>query len=152
MPMAVAICSKFDCSYVVIGNAVAVAASLCMGALGAEVDTSSPGARCNRGAHDAPDLLPAPVADLLESTYMAKSFLVPEAPPFRIAHWFVPAVIRLGADPQRNFRFFDNRQKYLLFVNTCSEKWVIAHRVALELANNAVRGVERRDLCRASRG
>ncbi|MGA8992162.1 MAG: hypothetical protein WB500_17580, partial [Rhodoplanes sp.] len=39
------------------------------------------------------------------------------------------------ADPQRNFRFFDNRQKYLLFVNTCSEKWVVAHRVALELAN-----------------
>ena len=39
------------------------------------------------------------------------------------------------ADPQRNFRFFDNRQKYLLFVNTCSEKWVIAHRVGLELAN-----------------
>ena len=40
-----------------------------------------------------------------------------------------------GDDPQRNFRFFDNRQKYLLFVNTCSEKWVIASRVALELAN-----------------
>ena len=39
------------------------------------------------------------------------------------------------SDPQRNFRFFDNRQKYLLFVNTCSEKWVIAHRVTLELAN-----------------
>jgi hypothetical protein len=38
-------------------------------------------------------------------------------------------------DPQRNFRFFDNRQKYLLFVNTCSEKWVIANRVSLELAN-----------------
>ena len=38
-------------------------------------------------------------------------------------------------DPQRNFRFFDNRQKYLLFVNTCSEKWVIANRVALELGN-----------------
>ncbi|MBV9978198.1 MAG: hypothetical protein JO105_22665 [Hyphomicrobiales bacterium] len=38
-------------------------------------------------------------------------------------------------DPQRNFRFFDNRQKYLLFVNTCSEKWVIASRVSLELAN-----------------
>jgi len=34
-----------------------------------------------------------------------------------------------------NFRFFDNRQKYLLFVNTCSEKWVVANRVALELAN-----------------
>src|SRR5579859_3846498 len=38
-------------------------------------------------------------------------------------------------DPQRNFRFFDNRQKYLLFVNTCSEKWEIANRVGLELAS-----------------
>jgi hypothetical protein len=38
-------------------------------------------------------------------------------------------------DPQQNFRFFDNRQKYLLFVNTCSEKWVVAHRVSLELGN-----------------
>lgn len=41
----------------------------------------------------------------------------------------------LPRDPQRNFRFFDNRQKYLLFVHTCSEKWVIANRVTLELAN-----------------
>jgi SAM-dependent methyltransferase len=40
-----------------------------------------------------------------------------------------------AAQPQRNFRFFDNRQKYLLFVTTCSEKWVVAHRVGLELAN-----------------
>src|SRR5665213_270514 len=38
-------------------------------------------------------------------------------------------------DPQRNFRFFDNRQKYLLFVNTCSEKWEVANRVSMELAN-----------------
>ncbi len=46
------------------------------------------------------------------------------------------APVRSGEpDPQRNFRFFDNRQKYLLFVNTCSEKWVVAHRVSLELAN-----------------
>jgi len=37
------------------------------------------------------------------------------------------------ADPEKNFRFFDNRQKYLLFVNTCSEKDVIARRVGLEL-------------------
>ncbi|MCW5774328.1 MAG: hypothetical protein KIT16_21980 [Rhodospirillaceae bacterium] len=35
----------------------------------------------------------------------------------------------------KNFRFFDNRQKYLLFVNTCSEKWMIADRVSLELGN-----------------
>jgi hypothetical protein len=39
-----------------------------------------------------------------------------------------------GQDPQRNFRFFDNRQKYLLFVNTCSEKWEIANRVGMELS------------------
>ena len=38
-------------------------------------------------------------------------------------------------DPQKNFRFFDNRQKYLLFVNTCSEKWEVAHRVSEELAH-----------------
>ncbi|MGH9579164.1 MAG: hypothetical protein ACRD3R_17135, partial [Terriglobales bacterium] len=37
--------------------------------------------------------------------------------------------------PSRNFRFFDNRQKYLLFVSTCSEKEVIARRVGLELAH-----------------
>lgn len=40
-----------------------------------------------------------------------------------------------GEETQKHFRFFDNRQKYLLFVNTCSEKWVIAQRVARELAN-----------------
>ncbi len=37
--------------------------------------------------------------------------------------------------PKNNFRFYDNRQKYLLFVNTCSEKWVVAQRVGMELAN-----------------
>jgi SAM-dependent methyltransferase len=37
-------------------------------------------------------------------------------------------------DPEQNFRFYDNRQKYLMFVNTCSEKWVIAGRVAAELS------------------
>jgi len=47
----------------------------------------------------------------------------------------LPAIIPPADSPQRNFRFFDNRQKYLLFVNTCSEKWVVANRVALELAN-----------------
>jgi SAM-dependent methyltransferase len=33
------------------------------------------------------------------------------------------------------FRFFDNRQKYLLFVSTCSEKTEVANRIALELGN-----------------
>jgi hypothetical protein len=47
-----------------------------------------------------------------------------------------PAVPRAPeVDGQRNFRFFDNRQKYLLFVNTCSEKQVVADRVSQELAN-----------------
>ena len=50
------------------------------------------------------------------------------------------AVPATPAQPQKtaaagNFRFYDNRQKYLLFVNTCSEKWVIAQRVSMELAN-----------------
>lgn len=30
-------------------------------------------------------------------------------------------------------RFFDNRQKYLAFVNTCNEKWKVAERAAKEL-------------------
>jgi hypothetical protein len=35
------------------------------------------------------------------------------------------------ADTQ-HFRFFDNREKYPLFVTTCSEKWVIAERVGMK--------------------
>ncbi|MBN9002696.1 MAG: hypothetical protein J0H75_11760 [Rhizobiales bacterium] len=38
-------------------------------------------------------------------------------------------------DPRANFRFFENRQKYLLFVHTCSEKRVIADRIAMELGS-----------------
>src|SRR5690348_9462928 len=37
-----------------------------------------------------------------------------------------------GLSSINGFRFYDNRQKYLLFVNTCSEKWVVAQRVSLE--------------------
>ena len=33
----------------------------------------------------------------------------------------------------RPFRFFDNREKYLLFVTTCSEKWAIGQRIGAEL-------------------
>jgi hypothetical protein len=43
--------------------------------------------------------------------------------------------LRAEGAPSRNFRFFDNRQKYLLFVSTCSEKEVIARRVGMELAH-----------------
>ena len=34
---------------------------------------------------------------------------------------------------ERPFRFFDNREKYLLFVTTCSEKWAIGQRIGAEL-------------------
>jgi SAM-dependent methyltransferase len=50
-----------------------------------------------------------------------------------------PAADPLEGDPARNdaggthFRFYDNRQKYLLFVSTCTEKWVVAQRVEMEL-------------------
>ena len=37
------------------------------------------------------------------------------------------------APVETNFRFYDNRQKYLMFVNTCSEKWIVAERVAKEI-------------------
>jgi hypothetical protein len=59
----------------------------------------------------------------------------PPLPP--VMPWHAGAGVDPGAekDPQRNFRFFDNRQKYLLFVSTCSEKRVVAQRVSLELGN-----------------
>ncbi|HEY4921639.1 MAG TPA: hypothetical protein VII40_16170 [Xanthobacteraceae bacterium] len=84
------------------------------------------------------------------SDIMGRPALIPRAPDASPAIQTMPslpaglppAIHRIGLaakagerDPQRNFRFFDNRQKYLLFVNTCSEKWVVAHRVSLELAN-----------------
>ncbi len=45
------------------------------------------------------------------------------------------AALRAPEKLEKSFRFYDNRQKYLLFVNTCSEKWVIAERVSMELHN-----------------
>ena len=33
---------------------------------------------------------------------------------------------------ERPFRFFDNREKYLMFVTTCGEKWAVAQRVGEE--------------------
>jgi hypothetical protein len=43
----------------------------------------------------------------------------------------VEAPAATGSPP---FRFYDNRQKYLAFVNTCNEKSAVARRAALELA------------------
>jgi hypothetical protein len=46
-----------------------------------------------------------------------------------------PAVTEVAEVQPAGFRFFDNRQKYLLFVSTCSEKTNVAHRISLELTN-----------------
>ena len=46
----------------------------------------------------------------------------------------VPAVGAHGVGPSPPFRFYDNRQKYLAFVNTCNEKSAIARRAAHEVA------------------
>lgn len=50
------------------------------------------------------------------------------------AHSGRPAEIaRSPADAATPFRFYDNRQKYLAFVNTCNEKSAVAQRAAQEL-------------------
>ncbi len=50
-----------------------------------------------------------------------------------------PPAPRLAGDSEtgaaKSFRFYDNRQKYLLFVTTCGEKQMVAQRVAMELAS-----------------
>jgi hypothetical protein len=38
-------------------------------------------------------------------------------------------------DDARPFRFFDNREKYLMFVTTCGEKWAVAEQVGAEIAD-----------------
>ncbi|RAI37974.1 hypothetical protein [Rhodoplanes roseus] len=65
--------------------------------------------------------------DLRSSLLMRPNGLAARTP-------LLPRAVPSEASPQRHFRFFDNRQKYLLFVHTCSEKRVVAQRVALELA------------------
>lgn len=58
-------------------------------------------------------------------------------PPVAPSQTPAPLTDQLPSNPgdvEQNFRFFDNRQKYLLFVTTCSEKWMVADRVDRELA------------------
>lgn len=50
----------------------------------------------------------------------------------------VPATVLTATENQSSeqvtpFRFYDNRQKYLAFVNTCNEKWAIAQRAGKEI-------------------
>ena len=90
----------------------------------------------NAGASARPAIIARPSEEALASTSTSASVSAPvpasSVPALQSMHSLVPTG---EENPQRNFRFFDNRQKYLLFVNTCSEKWVIANRVTLELAN-----------------
>lgn len=47
-----------------------------------------------------------------------------------------PGSMRAAAGEDKTaFRFYDNRQKYLMFVNTCGEKWKVAEQVGHELGN-----------------
>jgi hypothetical protein len=94
-------------------------------------------ARLRDGARITPETLER-VSDFLTTQGVS----APQSPPelMRLMR-ATPAVPGRAAPaqtkdaPSRNFRFFDNRQKYLLFVNTCSEKETIAQRVGLELAH-----------------
>ena len=94
-------------------------------------------ARLRDGARITPETLDR------VSRYMAlRGVAVPEAPRelrrlIRVAERPREAAAHTTGEgaPSRNFRFFDNRQKYLLFVSTCGEKEMIARRVGMELAN-----------------
>jgi hypothetical protein len=59
----------------------------------------------------------------------------PAAPPAPPAQAGANAQSNAKPNDEHNFRFYDNRQKYLMFVNTCSEKWEVANRVTQELTN-----------------
>jgi hypothetical protein len=72
-----------------------------------------------------------------ETVERVRAFIAREPPPKangRLAALPAPLLPPIN-EAAHNFRFYDNRQKYLLFVTTCSEKQVIAQRVGLELAN-----------------
>ena len=93
-------------------------------------------ARLRDGARITPETLER------VSTFMGRHGVTAPASPPRNCCPSSAAAARAGRRqgagrraPSRNFRFFDNRQKYLLFVNTCSEKEVIARRVGMELAH-----------------
>jgi hypothetical protein len=94
-------------------------------------------ARLRDGARITPETLER-VSAFLTTQGVAAPASPPELKPLLRVQAAVGQIqVRAPAEeqPSRNFRFFDNRQKYLLFVNTCSEKEVIARRVGMELGH-----------------
>jgi hypothetical protein len=93
--------------------------------------------RLRDGARITPETLER-VSDFLTTQGIVAPVAPPELIPLvRVAPAPSSLLLRQPSReaPSSNFRFFDNRQKYLLFVNTCGEKPTIANRVALELAH-----------------
>jgi len=94
-------------------------------------------ARLRDGARITPETLER-VSGFLTTQGVEASVRPPELMPLIRVAPVAPGLPRRLSEkdaPSRNFRFFDNRQKYLLFVNTCSEKETIARRVGRELAH-----------------
>src|SRR5262245_18724037 len=94
-------------------------------------------ARLRDGARVTPETLERVNTFISKNGGVAAGEAPPELLPLIRASAAQPLVRPAAAreDPEKNFRFFDNRQKYLLFVNTCSEKDVVAGRVGLELGH-----------------
>jgi len=94
-------------------------------------------ARLRDGARITPETLERVSAFLARHGASAPAAPKELMPLIRVAGRAAPGDQRPSEEgaPSRNFRFFDNRQKYLLFVNTCGEKEVIARRVGMELAH-----------------
>lgn len=86
--------------------------------------------------HRSPRIRVAKAASLEDQGYAVTLVDRESVAPLRaaVAPGAVAASARAISPP---FRFYDNRQKYLAFVNTCNEKSAIAHRAARELANIA---------------
>jgi hypothetical protein len=93
-------------------------------------------ARLRDGARVTPETLQRVTDFMVRHGACGPGETPPELLPLIRASAPAPAMPpREAHKPEKNFRFFDNRQKYLLFVNTCSEKDVVAQRVGLELAH-----------------
>ena len=79
----------------------------------------------------------------LATAQKVQQFILSDSPQTKSAATTVksgsPSAIKTGR-PERvktgkPLRFYDNRQKYLAFVNTCNEKWQIAERATRELTH-----------------